>query len=117
MAEKMKIDYDKENDVLFVSKNKKVSDSLEIDKFVIDFLKDGSVGGVEIMDASKLISNLSSIKIGKEDLENIEEAKIKYYKSKELVYVVLLLKIVVREAIESISLQIPAPKKAMLAYN
>ena len=117
MAERMNVDYDKENDILWIGSGRKVSDSLEVDKFVIDFLKNGNVAGVEIMDASNIISNLASIRISRNVLGHVEDARLRYYKSSELVYVVLQFKITIGNAVKNISLQVPAPKQAVMALN
>ena len=113
----MKVDYDKDNDILWIHSNRKVSDSLEIDKFVIDFLKNGKVSGVEIMDASNFIGGLASMKISKNVLEHVENARLRYYKSSELVYVVLQFKITIGNAVKDILLQVPAPKHAVMTLN
>lgn len=115
MAAKMKIDYDEDNDILWIHSGRKISDSLEVDQFVVDFLRDGSVSGVEIMDASKVISNLSSHRVSKEYLKNIEDARLRPYRSKDIVYIVVLLKVLVNNKVESMSIQVPAPKIAMAA--
>ncbi|VVB76981.1 Uncharacterised protein [uncultured archaeon] len=111
----MKVDYDEDNDVLWIHSGKKVSDSLEVDRFVVDFMRDGSVSGVEIMDASKIISNLSTHKVSKEYLGLIEDAKLRLYRSKDLVYIVVSFRILVNNKMENMIIQVPAPRAAMAA--
>ena len=48
MAKKAKVDYDEENDILWIYVGESVKDSLEIDNFVIDFSSQNKVVGLEI---------------------------------------------------------------------
>lgn len=43
MAKIAKVDYDEENDILFVYTGQKAHDSLEVGKFVIDFAADNKI--------------------------------------------------------------------------
>lgn len=61
------VDYDKENDDLFLSKGRgNYEGSVEIGDFIIDFSKNDKIVGIEIMNASKNLniskSLLNSIK-------------------------------------------------------
>src|SRR3989344_6147740 len=98
-----KVDYDSENDVLWVYTGKKVRDSLEMDKFVLDFSPDDKIVGVEIIDASKTISNISFQKITKGALSNIKNASINVYPSKELVFISLALVLTIGDSQTEIS--------------
>jgi len=59
----MKVRYDKEVDVLYFSfADKKIKESHE-DKpgIIIDYDKDGSIVGIEVLDASKKMKNPSKV--------------------------------------------------------
>ena len=60
----MKIDYDKEVDALYIQfLNEKASETEEVEPGVIvDFTKDGRVLGIEILNASKRLLVMESIK-------------------------------------------------------
>lgn len=117
MAKKAKIDYDEENDILWVYSGEKIKDSLEIDKFVIDFSYDDKIVGVEIFNASEFISNLVLNKISKEMLSNIKEASLSFYQSRELFYVVVGLLLTVDDKLREIPIQVPAPKIAVAMHG
>jgi len=59
----MKVKYDKEVDVLYISlSEKKIKESDESKPgVIIDYDKDGAVAGIEILDASKKIKNPSRV--------------------------------------------------------
>ena len=105
MVRKAKVDYDKENDILWIYFGEPVKDSLEIDKFVIEFSHDDKIIGVEIFDASKTISKLTLKKISKQMLMNIKQVTLRSFQSKELIYVI----IGILFEREKLSMQIPAP--------
>lgn len=113
MARKVKIDYDEENDILWVYGGEKIKDSLEIDNFVIDFSHSDKVVGVEIFNASEIISNLVLSKISKEMLSNIKEASLSFYQSKELFYVVVGLVLMINDKLREIPIQVPTPRVAV----
>lgn len=70
---KMKFDYDKENDILFVYDPKRKSHgSIEMGSgIVIDFDCDRRINAVELISASELLSTLTTQKITKENLEEL----------------------------------------------
>ena len=105
MAQKAKVDYDSKNDILWIYLGEPVRDSVEIDNFVIDFSRDNRIVGVEIFNASKLISKLTLGKVTKQMLSKIRAATLSPYQSKELVYIIVGLLFERKE----ISIQIPAP--------
>lgn len=113
MARKAKVDYDEENDILYVYTGEKVKDSLEIDNFVLDFSENSKVVGVEIFNASKILSRLTLTKISKSDLSEIVEASIGFSPSRDLLFVVVWLVIGIRKKEKKIPIQIPAPKMVM----
>lgn len=113
MARKAKVNYDEENDILWVYSGEKVKDSLEVDRFVIDFSHEDKVVGVEIFSASEVISNLVLNKISKEMLSKIKEASISFYQSTELFYVVIGLVLAIDNKLKEIPIQVPAPRVAV----
>ncbi|MDE1869672.1 MAG: DUF2283 domain-containing protein [Candidatus Micrarchaeota archaeon] len=117
MARTMKIDYDLENDLLWLHDGRKVVDSLQMDSFTVDFAKGGDVSGIEISNASKFISRLSPTPISKEAIGNIKSAAMKTYREKELVYLIFLIKIEVKKEIVSIPIQVNTPTAVMMVRN
>jgi len=115
MARKAKVDYDEENDVLWVFVGEKVKDSLEIDNFIIDFSHENKVVGVEILDASEIISKLSQTEISKEMLSEIKEASINFIQSKELFFIIIGLLTTINKVQKEIPIQVPAPRVAIAA--
>jgi uncharacterized protein YuzE len=113
MAKEAKIDYDEEYDILYVYTGEKAKDSLEIDRFVLDFSAENRIVGVEVLDASKIISKLTGVDLNKDNLSNISSAKIQYYQSKELFYVVIILMVKVNEKEKELTIQIPTPSTVM----
>ena len=60
----MKLDYDKEVDALYIQfLNEKASETEELEPgIIVDFTKDGRVLGIEILNASKRLLVMESIK-------------------------------------------------------
>jgi uncharacterized protein YuzE len=114
MAKEAKVDYDEENDILYVYSGEKAKDSLEIDNFVLDISADNKVVGVEIFNASVFISKLSGIKISKEILSTVKKAMMSFYSSKELFYVFIIIPIKIDGIEREINLQVPAPTAVMV---
>lgn len=114
MAKEAKVDYDEENDILYVYSGEKAKDSLEIDKFVLDISADNKVVGVEVFDAIDLVSKLSGLKMSKESLSNVISAKMQFYQSKELFYVLVFLVVQIMGKEQEISIQVPAPSAVMV---
>jgi uncharacterized protein YuzE len=113
MVKEAKVDYDEENDILYVYSGEKAKDSLEIDNFVIDISADNKIVAVEIFNASVFASRLSSSKINKEILSNVKNAEMSIYQSKELFYVFIILPIRINGVEKEINLQVPAPVAVM----
>ena len=114
MAKEAKVDYDEENDILYVYSGEKAKDSLEIDNFVLDISADNKVVAVEIFNASVFISKLSGIKISKEILSTVKKAMMSFYSSKELFYVFIIIPIKIDGIEREINLQVPAPTAVMV---
>ena len=109
MAKPAKVDYDDENDILYLFTGEKASDSLEIDNFVIDFSSDNKIVGVEIMNATEMLSKLSQIIIPKDSLSRIESAAMNIYHGRELLYILLAIRLPINNRIEEIRIPVPAP--------
>lgn len=112
MARDLKIDYDKEEDLLWLHEGRKIQDSLELGSFIIDFSKNDVVG-IEISNASEVLSRLSSKQISKSMLEGIQNAKLKVHSEKGLIFIVAILKLSDAE-VKEIPIQINAPKQVMM---
>ena len=118
MAKKIKtIDYDLENDILFISDGGKVKTSLDIGEFVLDVNHNNLISGIEIMDASE------NLGIEKEILKNIQNIKMSVTYKTNHVYVLLKIKYEMKG--KEINIPIPLtldlghkiPRKEMLIYN
>jgi len=118
MAKKIKtIDYDLENDILFISDGEKVKTSLDIGEFVLDVNHHNLISGIEIMDASE------NLGIEKEILKNIRNIKMSVTYKTNHVYVLLM--IIFKMKGKEINIPIPLtldlghkiPRKEMLIYN
>jgi len=118
MAREIKtIDYDYENDTLFISRDEKVKSSLDIGDFVIDVNHDNFVSGIEIMDASE------NLGVSKELLKNIKNIKMSVQYKTNHVYILLVMSF--KKKGNEVNIPIPltlnlghkTPKKEVLAYN
>lgn len=117
MARKLKIDYDFENDILWLHDGRKVKDSLQMDNFVVDFAGNSDISGIEISGASQVLSRLSPVSIGKEALKGIKSAVLKAYREKELIYMVFLIKLEIKKESIAIPIQLNAPRAVMMVRN
>ena len=68
--EKTKIVYDSEEDILFLSKGRKVKASIDIGDFIIDVDTKGYVTGIEILNSS------DNLKLSVEQLKSIKNASM-----------------------------------------
>src|SRR3989344_4654028 len=107
MAKEAKVDYDQENDVLYVYSGEKAKDSLEIDEFVLDISSDNKIVGVEIFDAVKLLSSLLNVKLSKQALEHISNVRMMPFQSKELLYVLLFFSISIGSKRQEVNISVP----------
>ena len=105
-----KIDYDYDNDILYLYTGEKVKDSLQIENFVIDFSQNNKIVAVEVLDASMILSELSQTNITKDALSKIESARMSISQGKELIYILLVIRLSINQ--ESIDLRIPVPAPA-----
>ncbi|MDY6788506.1 MAG: DUF2283 domain-containing protein [Candidatus Nanohaloarchaea archaeon] len=81
--------YDSEHDILYINRGEKVKESLEIGDMVVDLSYDGKVAGLEILNASKTISELTGIQVSDNNLRNIEKADLDTVKKGEHLFIVL----------------------------
>mgnify|MGYP001564913496 CR=1 FL=1 len=86
MAKQIKtIDYDFENDILFISDGEKVKASLDIGDFILDVSHNNLICGLEIMDASE------NLGVPKDVLRNIQNMKMSVTYKTNHVYVLLVI--------------------------
>ncbi len=82
-----KIIYDIEEDILSLSKGRKVKASIDIGDFIIDIDTEGFVSGIEILNASE------NLKLTEEQLKGIEKASMLITYKPNYVYIYLVMKI------------------------
>lgn len=80
-----KIIYDREEDILFLSKGHKAKASIDIGDFVIDIDTSGFVSGIEILNASK------NLNISEEMLKGIKKASMAVSYKPNYVYITLVM--------------------------
>ncbi len=111
------IDYDFENDDLFVSDGSRVKSSLDVGDFVLDVSHENLICGIEVMDASE------NLGIKKEFLKNIESMKMSVTYKTNNVYVLLMIGF--GEGGRDVNIQVPltlslghkVPQKEVLVYG
>jgi len=85
MAEKVSIDYDKENDSVFLYKRGNVKGSIDIGDFIVDLSPTGKILGIEILDASK------NFKVSKDLLSNIKKASLNVIYRRDVIQIMAFL--------------------------
>ena len=107
MSKSTKIDYDKENDLLFAYTGEKINDSLEIGDFIIDFSNQNKIVGLEILDVSQMLkmSNMPA-----SNLESIVGGKISLSQTKNSIYIMLVLEFKMGQKIEEREICITVPR-------
>lgn len=86
---KEKISYDAEEDILYYNKGSAVQDTLDIGNFFIEFSGDGEIVGMEILEASDTISELTDQSFSPDDLAKANDAEIKMFVEGDFVFVTL----------------------------
>lgn len=86
-----KIIYDEEEDILFLSKGKKVQASIEIGDFVIDVDTNGFISGIEILNASK------NLNISESQLKGLLRANMLITYKPNYVYINLIIQLKEKE--------------------
>lgn len=118
MARQIKtIDYDIDNDILFISDGEKVKASLDIGDFILDVSHSNLICGLEVMDASE------NLGIDKNVLSNIKNMKMSVNYKTNHVYVLLMISF--KKADNVVNMPIPltldlghkSPKTEVLIYN
>jgi len=117
MKPNAKVDYDDEWDILYAYTGTRVRDSFEVNNFVIDFSMDNKVVGIEIMDASKTISELVGRKVGAVVLSRIDQASISVIPGKDLSYIFLTVSAPGDRAKTEMRIPLAAPAPVMKAPN
>lgn len=107
MEKATKIDYDKEQDMLFAYTGEKVNDSLEIGDFIIDFNSQNKIVGIELFDASDM---LKMSNIPKSYFDNLISGKISISQGKNSIYVLLVLEFKIGEKIEEKQILLSVPQ-------
>jgi len=107
MGRTTKIDYDKENDLLFAYTGEKINDSLEIGDFIIDFSNQNKIVGIEILDVSQMLK-MSNIPAS--NLENIVGGKMNLSQTKNSIYIVLALEFKMGQKVEEKEIRIFVPR-------
>lgn len=103
---KFKLDYDFEEDLLFLyDENKKSKGSIEFGELVVDLEKNGEIVSLEIFDASKYFTDLTDRKITRQMLSKIENASFSYIKKKGTVFVKIILPIEKEQVPATIAIQ------------
>lgn len=103
------VNYDSDNDILYVNKGFKVKDSLQIEDFIIDFSYKNKIVGIEVLNASHSISALLDENIS-DLLKNLKDAKIVIRPGKNVIFIVLIMffRSHEKEIKKPISLSVPA---------
>jgi len=73
----------------------------------------GQAAHQEILDASKILSELSQVDVTKDALSKIESAGMSVYRGKELIYVLLAIRLSINQ--ESVDIRIPVPAPAAVS--
>ena len=107
--EKTKVDYDEEFDDLFVYKEGNAEYTVNIGDFVIDISKTGKIVGIEIMNATETIKELSQLKLPKNILKNLKGAEIFMRKKQNALFIGLLLYFSIKK-FEKVPIHIVTPE-------
>jgi uncharacterized protein YuzE len=80
-----KINYDEGEDILSLSKSRKIKASIDVGDFIIDIDHSGFVAGIEILNAS------DNLKVAKEQLKDLQKASMAVTYRPNYVYVTLIM--------------------------
>jgi uncharacterized protein YuzE len=118
MAKQIKtIDYDEDNDDLFISVGEKVKASLDIGDFILDVSHGNLICGIEVMNASE------NLGVDKDILSKIKSMKMSVNYKTNHVYVLLVISF--KKGDKEVNMPIPltldlghkVPKQDILLYN
>ena len=87
MEKKLNIDYDLDNDTLYLYSDDKIKGSVELDNIIMDISKNNEFSGIEIQEASNFLSTFLGKELIKEKLKNIKNAKIDYKIVNNMVFI------------------------------
>ena len=82
---KAKISYDEQEDILFLSKGRKVKASIDVGDFIIDVDMKGFVSGIEILNASE------NLKLSLKQLKELKEASMAVTYKPNYVYIYIVM--------------------------
>ena len=117
MSSEFKIDYDSEEDLLYLySKGKKSSGSIEFGELVVDLEKKGEIVGLEVFDASQYLSELTNKKISRQDLEKMENAEFSFTAKKGTIMIKIVLPIQKEQVPATIAIQNMNYRSPAMAY-
>ena len=84
-----KISYDPDEDILYFNEGKSVQDSLDIGNMFVEFSGDGEIVGMEFLNASETISELTGRDFSSVELADIIEAEIKIFFKGDFAFITL----------------------------
>jgi len=117
MSGKFRLDYDSEEDLLYLyNENKKSKGSVEFGDLIVDLEKKGEIVGLEIFDASKYLSQLTNKKITKSVLKKIEKAGFSFTEKKGTIIIKIVLPIEKEKVPATIAIQNLRYKSPALAH-
>ena len=91
--EKFKIDYDKESDDLFLYAKEKSKGSVEIGDLILDFDRKGKLVGIEMLNATKFLSDCVADKdaVSKELLSNLVKCEVEVKQKNNFLFIKIFL--------------------------
>lgn len=104
-----KISYDEEEDILFLSKQRKVKASIDIGDFIVDIDQRGFVSGIEILNASE------NLKISEDQLKELKEASMVVTYKPNYVYISLVMRFEEKEKDITIPLTVDLGHRSVTA--
>lgn len=117
MAEKFGFDYDYKYDSLFIhSIRRKSSESVDLGEIFIDLDKNGNVSGIEIIPASKCVSELAGRKITRQSLKKMSGASLTSTPKKGITIIRIVLGIEKQDVPAVMAIQNPKYKSPAMAY-
>ena len=117
MSSKFRVDYDFEEDLLYLyNEDKKSKGSIEFGELIVDLQKRGEIVGLEIFEASKYLSELTNKKISKEGLKKIEKAAFSFSTKKGTTIIKIMLPLEKEQVPATIAIQNMHYRSPIMAY-
>ncbi len=117
MAGKFGLDYDYKYDIFYICHPETKSDNcIVIGNIVVDIVAGGEVTGIEFLEASKTLTELTNRKITKKELKKITDASFSANSKDEAIIIKLLLKIENDKTPATIAIQNPDYKSHEMAF-